>query len=117
MKQLTKEQLENEFIDSMNQNKEVYIEGTNHVVDWIFKRFVDSCCDSYADGDTCESVERTDERKYKHVVTFDMNKIVEKNNKEIAEMLSRGKIVLTDQEGKPYYINTDDVKPADIIAK
>lgn len=57
-----------------------------------------------------ESFPPSAERKYKHVVTFDMNKTAEKNNKEIAEMLSGGNIVLTDQEGKPYYINKDDLK-------
>jgi hypothetical protein len=92
--------------------------------------FPPSCCDSCADGDTCESdpvigegtacFESLERAKYKHVVNFDMSNIPDltwEQSTKLSQLLSLGKIILTNQEGKQFLINTQDVKPADIIAK
>jgi hypothetical protein len=94
------------------------------------KDFEPSCCDSCADGDTCESdpvigegtacFESLERAKYKHVVNFDMSNIPDltwEQSTKLSQLLSLGKIILTNQEGKQFLINTQDVKPADIIAK
>jgi hypothetical protein len=60
------------------------------------------------------------EPKYKHVVNFDIGNIPDltwEQSTKLSELLSLGKIILTNQEGKQFLINTQDVKPSDIIAK
>jgi len=89
-----------------------------------------ACCDSCADGETCDSepvigegtacFESLERAKYKHVVTFDMSNITDltwEQSTKLSEFLSLGRIILTNHKGEQYLINTQEVKPSAIIAK
>jgi len=139
MKQLNKEQHEAilEFLDSIEcgvsgtYKGEIFkLANVNDVKSLFVEKFPPSCCDSCADGETCESeplisegtacFESLERAKYKHVVNFDMSNITDltwEQSTKLSELLSLGKIILTNQEGKQFLINTQDVKPSDIIAK
>jgi hypothetical protein len=111
MKQLTKEQ--HDTIVAWMKDK------CDYMIQEFSKDF--ETCESdpvIGEGTACfESLERA---KYKHVVNFDMSNIPDltwEQSTKLSQLLSLGKIILTNQEGKQFLINTQDVKPADIIAK
>jgi trehalose-6-phosphatase len=136
-----------EFLDSIEcgvsgtYKGEIFkLANVNDVKSLFVEKFPPSCCDSCADAETCDSeIVRGDdesaedymerlkqagktmsEPKYKHVVTFDMSNITDltwEQSTKLSELLSLGKIILINHKGEQYLINTQDVKPADIIAK
>jgi hypothetical protein len=136
MKQLTKEQHE-AICEWLNKNNititEVDQQGTSdtYFASHKFRQdFEKSCCDSCADGETCESepvigegtacFESLERAKYKHVVNFDMSNITDltwEQSTKLSELLSLGSTILVNHKGEQYLINTQDVKPVDIIAK